>query len=262
MSLGTRQHHRLAAGHGLHGGTGYAHEYVGLGQDLRNIRSGTQHEDVPAADLRVGFLRQCFEITQHVAAADEDQAGIGMSRHNLRHGLRQTEGVMGHGPIHAGDADDLVPLAHLGQGIVCGGAVELIDINAVDGDADLVRFPSVHVDQILLQILRHRQHSLAGAGQHLQIPYGIEGVMEGGHEGNIVLLRQRVCDHAGDPRVGMDHPGLFLTDNALDDPTGFQKGQRILFVQRRRYVADAAFCQRVHKHAALGYHRHLVTQAA
>ena len=188
MSLGTRQYHGLTAGHGFHGRTGYTHEHVGVRQDLRNIRSGAQHENVPAADLRVGFFRQRFQFIQYVAAADEDQAGIWVRRHDLRHGLRQTEGVMGHGPIHTGDADDLVTLAHFGQGIVRHRAVELIDIDAVDGDADLVCLPSVHVDQVFFQVVRHRQHSLTGAGQHLQIPYGIKGVVEGGHEGNIVFF--------------------------------------------------------------------------
>ena len=169
---------------------------------------------------------------------------------------------MGHGPIHTGDADDLIPLAHLGQGIVCGGAVELIDIDAVDGDADFVCLPSVHVDQILLQVLRHRQHSFARAGQHLQIPYGIKGVVEGGNEGDIVLLCQIAGDHAGDPCVGVDHLGLYLPDHPLKNPMGFEQGEGILFVQRCRHVADAAFRQRIHKHAALGYHRHRMTAAA
>ena len=179
---------------------------------------------MPAADLPVGLFRQGFEIVQHVAPADEDQAGIRMCLHDLRHSLRQPEGVMGHGPIHTGDADDLIPLAHFGQGIVCGSTVELIDIDAVDGDADFVCLPSVHVDQILLQVVRHRQHSFTGAGQHLQIPYGIKGVVEGGNEGNIVFLRQIAGDHAGDPCVGVDHLGLYLPDHPLKNSTGFEKG--------------------------------------
>ena len=218
MPLGSGQDHRLFLRHGLQGGAGHTHKQLTGGRHRVYVGTGTGQHHTGAAHALVDLLRSLLELGKAVAATGNEHmdAGIGLVQPGRQ--LDELPGGMTGRLIQPADMADNHPVAqakllpHRLSGHV---RRKLIGVDSVDGKGDVLHRYAIFPDQIVPDVLAHRQGTLTPVGQQLQHTADLKDAVAGGDKGKFQASLQGAAQESWNAGVGMDDIRLFLAQDIL-----------------------------------------------
>ena len=262
MALGPGEHHGLLRRHGLQGGAGDPHKQVAGSCHGVDVCSGTGQHHTGAAQLQVHLLGLPVQLFKHIPAAGDQDPHSGHRTVQAGSQLNQLPGRQGASLIQSADMADhrVIPqtelLPHrrpgdLGRKLLC--------VDPVDGQGDVSSGDSVLLDQIVPDVLAHRQSALPPVGQQLQHPADLEHSVAGGDKGEAQLPLEGAAQKGGDPGVGVDDVRPLLPQDPPEQGPGAEHIPHAAPVHGDSIVPDPRLLHLGHIYAAVGGDDHLMS---
>ena len=262
IALIARHNDRLGRRHGLQGGPGHPHKQIPRRHDLVDVGAGTGHHHAGAAQIRVHLVGLGLNLVKHIAPAGDDELDARHFPVQIPGHLYQLTGHQGpvlvH-PAHIGDHRLLGVQPQLGHHPVPRDLRgELVGVDAVDGDGDVLLRHPVLPHQICLDVLGHSYRPLPPVGEVAEHPPGLKNPVGGGDKREMHGGVKRAAQKGGDAGVGMDHVGLLLLDDLLEELPGAAHIPYVPPVHGNRVVADARRLDLGHIHPSVGGDGHVM----
>ena len=199
------------------------------------------------------------------AAAGDQKSDARVLPVQLRGDLHQFPGNQGRLLVqtaHMADNKVLPQGEFPADGTAGNGGRKLLRVDAVDGDRDMFRRDVVFLLQVIPDVLRNCQGSLAPVGEHPQCAADLVDAMAGGHKGKVHRLCQLSTEHGRNAGVGMNDIRLFPGNDPLEDLPGLQHLPYRPTVEGRIVMLCACFFDLRDIDAAIGDHNDLVSLPA
>ena len=136
---------------------------------------------------------------------------------------------------------------------------ELFRIDPVDGQGDVSGGDPVLLDQIVPDVLAHRQGALSPVGQQLQHPADLEHPVAGGDKGEAQLPLEGAAQKGRDPGVGVDDVRPLLPQDPPEQGPGAEHIPHAAPVHGDGVVPDPRRLHLGHIDAAVGGDDHLMS---
>ena len=262
VALCPGEHHRLLRRHGLQRGAGDPHEQVAGGCHDVDIRPGAGQHHTGAAQLQVHLLGLPVQLLKHIPAAGDQDPHPGRRPVKLGRQLNELPGCQGAGLIQPADMADhrVIPQAELLPHRLPGDpGRKFLRIDPVDGQGNVSSRDPVLLDQIVPDVLAHRQSALPPVGQQLQHPADLEHPVAGGDEGEPQLPLEGAAQKGWDPGVGVDDVRPLLPQDPPEQGPGAEHIPHAAPVHGDGVVPDPRRLYLGHIYAAVGGNDHLMS---